>query len=135
MPVEDMDHPPLADPRLAGLFAYNDQRKRSSRENLLVAATELFSRRGYAAVSVEDITIAAGVSRITYYRHFPSKAAVALELFQRATEIAAPSMLAIGARDVRLRRAVARSGATIHRGAEQRTPPECTTTVDDGTRT
>ena len=91
----------FVDPRLAGLFAYNDQRKRSSRENLLLAATELFCRKGYAAVSVEDIATQAGVSRVTYYRHFPSKTAVALELFQRAAEIAAPHMLAIGARDFR----------------------------------
>ncbi len=86
---------------MAGLFAYNDQRKQSSRESLLLAATELFCRDGYAAVSIEDITSAAGVSRITFYRHFASKAAVALELFQRAGEIASPKMLEIGARDYR----------------------------------
>ena len=106
MGSEDAEIPAIADPRLAGLFAYNDKRKRSSRGNLLLAATELFCRKGYAAVSVEDITTQAGVSRVTFYRHFPGKSAVALELFQRATEIAAPHMLAIGARDFRDRAVV-----------------------------
>lgn len=99
MQGEETKFPSVADARLAGLFAYNDQRKRSSRENLLLAATELFCRQGYAAVTVEDITAEAGVSRVTFYRHFPTKAAVALELFERAAEIAAPRMLAIGACD------------------------------------
>ena len=98
---EGAEIPSTIDPRLAGLFAYNGQRKQTSRENLLLAATELFCRKGYAAVAVEDITSEAGVSRVTFYRHFPTKAAVALELFQRAGEVSAPRMLAIGARDFR----------------------------------
>ena len=106
MGKEGKEEPRLASPRLAGLFAYNGNRKQNSRENLLLAATELFCRKGYAAVSVEDITTEAGVSRITYYRHFPTKSAMALELFKRAADIAAPHMLAIGARDYRDRATV-----------------------------
>lgn len=92
--------------KLTGLFAYNDQRKQTNRDRLLIAATNLFCSKGYAAVSVEDITSEAGVSRVTFYRHFPSKAAVALELFQRAGEIAGPRLTAIGARDFRDRATV-----------------------------
>ena len=103
---KDTEFPSTADPRMAGLFAYNGQRKQTSRENLLLAATELFCRKGYAAVSVEDITSEAGVSRVTFYRHFPTKAGVALELFQRAGEVAGPRMLAISARDFRDRATV-----------------------------
>lgn len=95
-----------ADPKLSGLFAYNGQRKQTNRDGLLFAATNLFCQKGYAAVSVEDITTEAGVSRVTFYRHFPSKAAVALELFQRASEVAGPRLVEIGARDFRNRVAV-----------------------------
>lgn len=85
--------------RIAGLVAFNTQRKQNSRENLLIAATTLFCRDGYSAVAVEDITNAAGVSRVTFYRHFSTKSAVALDLFERAATQGAPHVLAIGERD------------------------------------
>jgi AcrR family transcriptional regulator len=89
------------DPRMAGLLAFLQQRKQNSREKLLTAAIKLFCRDGYAAVTIEDITVEAGVSRITYYRHFPTKSAVALELFKQAAAEGAPRVLAIGALDYR----------------------------------
>ena len=91
----------VANPRLSGLFAFNRQRKQSSRDNLLIAATKLFCRDGYANVGIEDITSEAGVSRITFYRHFSAKSAVALELFQHAAVEGAPRVLAIADRDYR----------------------------------
>jgi AcrR family transcriptional regulator len=107
-PLRDDDTDGAGDPRLAGMLAYNQQRKKSSRENILSAAIRLFCANGYADVAIEDITAEAGVSRITYYRHFPSKAAIALELFQRAAAEGAPRMLAIGAFDYRDRPTVVR---------------------------
>jgi AcrR family transcriptional regulator len=95
-----------ADLRLAGMLAFNQQRKQSSRESLLAAATKLFCRDGYARVTIEEITAEAGVSRITYYRHFPTKAAMALELFQRTAAQGAPRMLAITTLDYRDRAVV-----------------------------
>lgn len=95
-----------ADARTAALLAFNRGRKESSREKLLAAATQLFCNDGYAATAIDAITAAAGVSRITYYRHFPSKAAIALEIFQRAAAEAVPHVLAITARDFRDRATV-----------------------------
>ena len=92
--------------RMAGLVAFNHQRKQSSRENLLFAATKLFCRDGYGAVSVEHITSEAGVSRVTFYRHFATKAAVAMELFHRAAAEGGPHIQAIGNRDWRDRSTV-----------------------------
>jgi AcrR family transcriptional regulator len=74
-------------------------RKSDSRESLLVAATSAFCSSGYFAVSVEDIAAAAGVSRMTFYRHFRDKAAIASELFRENAEAALPRMVAIAARD------------------------------------
>lgn len=97
----EADHRDEPDPRLAGMLAFNQSRKQSSRESLLAAAIKLFCRHGYASVAIEDITTEAGVSRVTFYRHFPTKGAVALELFQRAAAEGAPRMLEIGALDYR----------------------------------
>ena len=75
------------------------QAKPGSRERLLAAAGDAFCRSGYFAVSVEDIATSAGVSRMTFYRHFSSKAALALDLFRRNVERALPRFVSIAAAD------------------------------------
>lgn len=74
-------------------------RKESSRERLLAAATQAFCSAGYFSVSVEDIASAAGVSRMTFYRHFSGKAALALELFRANVAIWLPRFIVIGQLD------------------------------------
>ena len=44
-----------------------------TRGRLLVAAFELFSRQGYEQTTVGQIAAAAGVTEMTFYRHFGSK--------------------------------------------------------------
>ena len=46
------------------------------RAALLSAASDLFARRGFNGVSIEDLGSAVGVSGPAVYRHFPSKQAV-----------------------------------------------------------
>jgi len=58
----------------------------SKREEILEAAIDLFSREGYAAVSVRDITRAVGIKESSLYNHFPSKQKLLesiLEMFRR----------------------------------------------------
>ena len=45
----------------------------AARERLLATASELFYREGIHAVGVDRIVSEAGVTRATFYRHFPSK--------------------------------------------------------------
>ncbi|MGW9310018.1 TetR/AcrR family transcriptional regulator [Saccharomonospora azurea] len=56
----------------------------SRREQLLTEAAELFRRRGFADVSMEDIGKAAGIAGPSVYRHFPSKAALLAAIGRRA---------------------------------------------------
>ena len=93
--------PALALPRTTGLANFQRRRKQGSRDRLLAAATEAFCAAGYFAVSVEDIASAAGVSRMTFYRHFSSKSAIAGELFKANSADAMPRILAIAERDFR----------------------------------
>ncbi|MGH8880263.1 MAG: TetR/AcrR family transcriptional regulator [Stackebrandtia sp.] len=58
------------------------------REQILGAATLLFADSGYAAVGLEQVAAAAGVSRVILYRHFDSKA----ELFRAGLDRAARSL-------------------------------------------
>ena len=46
------------------------------RERILLAASELFGRRGAARTGVDAIIAEAGVAKATFYRHFPSKDAL-----------------------------------------------------------
>jgi AcrR family transcriptional regulator len=85
---------------------FQRRRKEGSRERLLAAAIETFRASGYFAVSVEDISSAAGVSRMTFYRHFSDKAAIAAELFRQNAEAAMPRFLAIGRCNFRDRKVV-----------------------------
>lgn len=50
-----------------------ERRKRATREALLEAAYELFAERGYHETTVDEIADAAGVSRRTAFRYFPTK--------------------------------------------------------------
>jgi AcrR family transcriptional regulator len=89
------------DDRMVGLAAFTQRRKRESRDQLLAAATSLFHDKGYYAVSVDDIAGLAGVSRMTFYRHFRSRAAILMELFERNSAVVMPQLLSIGDADYR----------------------------------
>ncbi len=69
--------------------------KVNSRDRLLIAAAAAFCSNGYFAVSVEDISSKAGVSRMTFYRHFMGKAALAVALFEQNVTRWMPRFLAI----------------------------------------
>jgi AcrR family transcriptional regulator len=100
-------------PPAAGLLAHHRRRKQDSRVRLLAAASEKFCQQGYFSVSVEDIASAAGVSRMTLYRHFSGKAALTAELFREATEEMVPIYLAICVQDFADRAVVREWIATI----------------------
>ncbi|OGO60375.1 MAG: hypothetical protein A2032_02860 [Chloroflexi bacterium RBG_19FT_COMBO_49_13] len=56
------------------------QRSEETRNHILEAATQLFSKTGYDATGVAEICQSAGVSKGAFYHHFPSKQAVFMEL-------------------------------------------------------
>lgn len=47
--------------------------KPGSRERLVVAAVDLFTEQGYDATTVAQIAERAGVTKSTFFRHFPDK--------------------------------------------------------------
>ena len=82
--------------QVAGLNEFTRQQKEDSRQRLLAAAERTFCRDGYIDTSVDDIIREAGVSRPTFYRHFDSKIAVAMELYDRHTKVSLAGWLQIG---------------------------------------
>ncbi|MEV0614429.1 TetR family transcriptional regulator [Nonomuraea sp. NPDC050404] len=55
---------------MAGL---RERAKRAVRAELATVALELFTRRGFDEVTVDDIAHAAGVSKRSFFRYFPAK--------------------------------------------------------------
>jgi AcrR family transcriptional regulator len=54
-------------------------RAERTRERLLTAALELFAERGYDATTAGEIASRAGVTEMTFFRHFPSKASLLVD--------------------------------------------------------
>src|SRR5712691_10451805 len=50
------------------------------RETLIAAASELFAKRGYDHVSLDEVAARAGVTKVIVYRHFGSKKDLYLQL-------------------------------------------------------
>lgn len=51
----------------------NERRREQTRTAIADAAVELFIQRGFGETTMEEVADAAGVSRRTAYRHFPTK--------------------------------------------------------------
>ncbi len=58
-------------------------KKRGTRDALLLAAEELFSQRGYAAVSTRELALKAGVNLGAIQYHFGSKAELFVETIRK----------------------------------------------------
>ena len=60
---------------------------RSQRERLLEAAVRVVATKGYAAMTIGDLTGEAGVSRTTFYELFEDKEACFLAAYDNAVEV------------------------------------------------
>jgi AcrR family transcriptional regulator len=54
-------------------------RSQAAHDAILRAALRLVAKRGFRAVSVDEIAAEAGVGKMTLYRHWPNKAAVVMD--------------------------------------------------------
>ncbi|MFD2025250.1 TetR/AcrR family transcriptional regulator [Promicromonospora aerolata] len=60
-------------PSSAATTSADGSRRLSTRERILEAATELFYAHGIRAVSADKIIERAGITKVTFYRHFRAK--------------------------------------------------------------
>ncbi|MGW1210427.1 TetR family transcriptional regulator [Streptomyces sp. NPDC002499] len=63
-----------------------ERKKQRTRDELLRAAVELFTSRGYERTTVDDIAAAVDVSQRTFFRYFAGKDEAALALHDLVTE-------------------------------------------------
>ncbi|NUP05199.1 MAG: TetR family transcriptional regulator [Polyangiaceae bacterium] len=62
-----------------------ERKKAEARAAIIRSALELFRKRGYGSVTIDEIAERAGVGRRTYFRYFPTKEAVVLD--RRVTQL------------------------------------------------
>lgn len=85
--LEDPDVDSVADGGSA-----RDKQKARTRQALLATAKRLFVDEGYASVTVDDITRAAGCSRATFYLHFTNKADVLAKIGAETMDLRAQAV-------------------------------------------
>lgn len=61
-----------------------------TRERLIEGAIRVFAQQGYAQASVEDVLMEAGVSRASFYSHFPGKPALVTAIADRLAPLWQP---------------------------------------------
>lgn len=70
-------------------MAWKESHKLESRQRILDAAAELFTRKGFNQVGIDDVMRAAGMTRGAFYAHFDSKIRLYEEAIYRAGSAAA----------------------------------------------
>lgn len=73
--------------------------KNERRQSLLQHAREVFAKRGYHATKIEDIVVAAGVARGTFYLYFDDKRAVFEEIVDRTLAKLAMAIIRVDPHD------------------------------------
>lgn len=68
-------------PRAGGRSAYQVELRQQTRAAILAGASRVFSDAPYVYATIEDLIRAANVSRATFYQHFDSKLALAIEIY------------------------------------------------------
>ncbi len=61
---------------------HNTSRRNQLRDKILIAAGELFYDKGFNRVSINEVIADSGVARRTFYRYFPSKDELILEVMR-----------------------------------------------------
>ncbi|HTI05821.1 MAG TPA: helix-turn-helix domain-containing protein, partial [Gemmatimonadales bacterium] len=66
----------------------HQRRKAETRSLLVSAGLELFAERGFELATLDEVALAAGFTKGAIYRHFPSKGAFLLALFEQYAAVA-----------------------------------------------
>ncbi|HJS43928.1 MAG TPA: helix-turn-helix domain-containing protein [Gemmatimonadales bacterium] len=66
----------------------HQRRKAETRSLLVEAGLPLFAEQGFERVTLDEVALAAGFTKGAIYRHFPSKGAFLLALFEQYAAVA-----------------------------------------------
>jgi AcrR family transcriptional regulator len=69
------------------IVSKTNEKKSAAREKLLVTASQLFFEKGFHAVGVDTIVAESGITKMTMYKHFPSKDQLIVAILERSDEL------------------------------------------------
>lgn len=64
-----------------------EARKQPTRETIVERALELFTEKGCAATTIDEIAAAAGTTRVTFYANYPTRADLTREFMARVNAV------------------------------------------------
>jgi AcrR family transcriptional regulator len=67
-------------------ISMKDRQRELREQTILETACELLSRKGFAAMTLEDVISEVGISKPTFYQHFTSKEQLAVSVLMREIE-------------------------------------------------
>jgi AcrR family transcriptional regulator len=86
--------------KLAGIRRFTSARRESNLNGLIEAAGKLFPLHGYMGVSIDDIAKEAGVTRMTFYKHFEGKYEIVSVLLDREAQRSRTAWQSIRTKDI-----------------------------------
>jgi len=64
-----------------------EAQKQLTRDMIVERALELFTTKGYAATTIDEIAAAAGTTRVTFYAHYPSRSDLMRDFMARVNAV------------------------------------------------
>lgn len=69
------------------MLSLREAQKKLTRDMIVDRALELFTAKGYAATTIDEIAAAVGTSRVTFYAHFPTRMDLMKEFMSRVNAV------------------------------------------------
>ena len=69
------------------MSSLREAQKQLTRDMIIDRALELFTEKGYAATTIDEIAVAAGTTRATFYAHYPSRADLMRDFMARVNAV------------------------------------------------
>ncbi|WP_144672243.1 TetR/AcrR family transcriptional regulator [Arthrobacter sp. U41] len=69
------------------MSSLREAQKQLTRDMIVDRALELFTEKGYAATTIDEIAVGAGTTRATFYAHYPSRADLMRDFMARVNAV------------------------------------------------
>lgn len=69
------------------MSSLREAQKQLTRDTIIDRALELFTEKGYAATTIDEIAVAAGTTRATFYAHYPSRSELMGDFMARVNAV------------------------------------------------
>ena len=69
------------------MSSLREAQKQLTRDTIVQRALELFTEKGYAATTIDDIAAAVGTTRVTFYAHYPSRSDLMRDFMARVNAV------------------------------------------------